>query len=49
MKKLKGKMLTTTPAVSGEMIYGKEVKKQIKYRFEKDNLNEKKGEVVYED
>jgi hypothetical protein len=42
MKKIKGKMLTTTPPLSGgEMIYGKEVKKKVKDRFDKDNLNER--------
>lgn len=41
MKKNKGKMLTTTPPLTGgEMIYGKEVKKKTKDRFDKDNLNE---------
>ncbi len=41
MKKVKGNLLTTPP-VSGGMIYGKEVKKKIKDRFERENLNERK-------
>lgn len=42
MKKIKGNLLTTTPPVSGCMIYGKEVKKKIKDRFDRENLNERR-------
>lgn len=41
MKKIKGKMLTTTPSVSGDMLYGKETKKRIKDRYKKEQLLEK--------
>ena len=42
MKRVTGnKLWTGTPPTSGgEVIYGKEVKKKIKDRFDKENLNE---------
>lgn len=44
MKKIKSgnKLWTGTPSTSadGEVIYGKEVKKKIKDKFNRDNLNE---------
>lgn len=44
MKKIKsGTKLWSESPSAGDMLYGKEVKKEIKDRYNRDNLNEKKN------
>lgn len=40
--KNRDKMLTKSPSGSGKMLYGKEVDKEIKEKYKKQNLNEGK-------
>lgn len=43
MKKVKGKPLWSESPSASEMLYGKETKKKVKDRYDKDSLNENKN------